>query len=85
MEVDKVADMVVNEVADTLTHYGSVICQAFIQKLALWLYWYWVLGIGLPGYTNYYMVDIWPMPRPNRLIYTYVWIIQDGDIPICQF
>ena len=64
MEVDKVADMVVNEVnevADTLTHYGSVICQAFIQKLALSLYWYWVLGIGLPGYSNYiyYMVDMW--------------------------
>ena len=44
-----------------IVHYGSVICQAFIQKLALWLYWYWVLGIGLPGYSNYiyYMVDMW--------------------------
>ena len=24
----------------------SIIWQAFIQKLALWLYGYWVLGIG---------------------------------------
>ena len=50
----------------------SIIWQAFIQKLALWLYGYWVLGIGLPGYTNHYMVDILHMPRPNRLIYTYM-------------
>ena len=42
-------------------HYGSVIWQAFIQKLALWLYGYWVLGIWLPGYNNYiyYMVGMW--------------------------